>query len=545
MTNSYITTPIYYVNDAPHIGHAYTSVISDVLSRLKRLDGQNVIFLTGTDEHGQKVEKSALNKGKTPQEFCDEISLKFKELADFLDISNDDFIRTTQDRHKETAAIFWQKLEENGWIYKDIYQGWYSIRDEAFYGEEELVDGKAPTGAEVEWHKEESYFFKLSDFQDILLKTYDEIDGFVSPKSKKKEVISFVKGGKDYKKGALKDLSISRTSFNWGVQVPGDEKHVMYVWLDALTNYLSALNYPNGEKYQNFWQDSLKNTTKIHIVGKDILRFHCVYWPAFLIASKFNKKQLENIKITDISDILPSKIFAHGWWTNEGQKISKSIGNVIDPIKEIEWLKSFDIDEDLAIDYFRYFLTKEVSFGNDGNYGRDNFINRVNSELANNIGNLCQRTLSMVFKNNNAKLSYNENLLDQDAKDLLKTAENTTKNLSKDLNNCDIDKILSDMINLSSLANEYMHKKAPWTLKKEGKIEQMNNVLYVSVQIVRITAIILLAFIPKSANKILDLLNVDQNNRSFQDVGKNLADGSEIKEPKPIFIRLSPKKLDN
>ncbi|MDA9231381.1 methionine--tRNA ligase [Rickettsiales bacterium] len=538
MKNSYITTPIYYVNDAPHIGHAYTSTVSDILARLRRLNNNNVLFLTGTDEHGQKVEKSALKKSKTPLDFCNEISLKFKDLSSFLDISNDDFIRTTQDRHKKTASFFWKELENNGWIYKDIYEGWYSIRDEAFYSKDELVDGKAPTGAEVEWHKEESYFFKLSAFQDILLKIYNEIDGFVCPKSKNKEVISFVKGGKEYKKDALKDLSISRTSFNWGVKVPGDEKHVMYVWLDALTNYLSALKYPQGEEYNQFWNNSSNNVEKIHIVGKDILRFHCVYWPAFLIASKFNLKQLQNIKISDVRKILPSKIFAHGWWTNEGQKISKSIGNVIDPMAEIEWLKSFEIDEDLAIDYFRYFLSKEVSFGSDGNYSRDSLINRINSELANNIGNLCQRTLSMIFKNNSAELVYNDDIVDQDSKNLLQSASNINKNISFDIDNCDIDKILSDIINLSSLANEYLHKKAPWSLKKEGKIDEMNNVLYVSVQIIKVTAIILLAFTPKSANKILDYLDIDLDSRNFNNISEYLPSGHKIKEPKPVFIRL-------
>ena len=538
MKNSYITTPIYYVNDAPHIGHAYTSTVSDILSRLRRLNNNNVLFLTGTDEHGQKVEKSALKKSKTPLDFCNEISLKFKDLSSFLDISNDDFIRTTQDRHKNTASFFWKELENNGWIYKDIYEGWYSIRDEAFYSKDELIDGKAPTGAEVEWHKEESYFFKLSAFQDILLKIYNEIDGFICPNSKNKEVISFVRGGKEYKKGALKDLSISRTSFNWGVKVPGDEKHVMYVWLDALTNYLSALKYPQGEEYNKFWNNSSNNVEKIHIVGKDILRFHCVYWPAFLIASKFNLKQLQNIKISDVRKILPSKIFAHGWWTNEGQKISKSIGNVIDPMVEIEWLKSFEIEEDLAIDYFRYFLSKEVSFGSDGNYSRDSLINRINSELANNIGNLCQRTLSMIFKNNSAKLAYNDDIVDQDSKNLLQSVSNINKNISLDIDNCDIDKILSDIINLSSLANEYLHKKAPWSLKKEGKIDEMNNVLYVSVQIIKVTAIILLAFTPKSANKILDYLNIDQDSRDFNNISEYLPSGHKVKEPKPVFIRL-------
>ncbi|MFT6386579.1 MAG: methionyl-tRNA synthetase, partial [Rickettsiales bacterium] len=298
--NFYVTSPIYYVNDIPHIGHAYTSLACDVLARTKRSEGFNVHFLTGTDEHGQKVEKSALAKDKNPQEFCDEISVKFKDLAKLMDFSNDDFIRTTEDRHKKTAQIFWKKLQDKGFIYKDVYEGWYALRDEAFYSEDELVDGKAPTGAEVEWHKEESYFFKLSAFENNLLALFDAVPDFIQPDAKRNEVISFVKGG-------LRDLSISRTSFKWGVKVPGDEKHVMYVWLDALTNYLSALNFadvgadlcvrpeigqthssapttPDSNKlYQDFWDNGFD--APIHIVGKDILRFHCVYWPAFLMAA--------------------------------------------------------------------------------------------------------------------------------------------------------------------------------------------------------------------------------------------------------------------
>lgn len=529
----YITTPIYYVNDVPHIGHAYTSVMSDILARLHRLQGDNVKFLTGTDEHGQKVEKSALKNNKTPQEFCDAISIKFQNLADFLDISYDDFIRTTEDRHKKTAQIFWQKLQNNGWIYKDIYEGWYSIRDEAFYSEDELVEGKAPTGAEVSWHKEESYFFKLGKFQDILLKIYDELPNFILPKSKRNETISFVRGGKEYIAGNLQDLSISRTSFKWGVKVPGDENHIMYVWLDALTNYLSALAYPDHEDFENFWQ---KGQVK-HIVGKDILRFHCVYWPAFLIASKFNTDELDQIEVANLKDILPNQVFAHGWWTNDGQKISKSVGNVIDPFCEIDWLKSFGLEEDLAIDYFRYFLSREVSFGNDGNYARDNFVQKINSDLANNIGNLCQRTLSMVFKNN-AGILAKKPKFDQKADELLKVGQKIAEKLETNINKCDFDTILDDIILLASNANEYLHEKAPWNLKKEGKIEEMNDILYVSSEIIRQIGILLLAFMPKSANKMLDLLNIAKNDRNFANLANPLPFGCKINEPKAIFQRL-------
>lgn len=537
MTKFYITTPIYYVNDAPHIGHAYTSVVCDVLARLRRLKGDEVKFLTGTDEHGQKVEKSAIKNGKTPQEFCDEVSVKFRDLANFLNISYDDFIRTTEDRHKKCAQIFWQKLEANGWIYKDVYEGWYSVRDEAFYGEDELIDGKAPTGAEVEWHKEESYFFKLSKFQKILLKTYEEFDNFIAPSSKKNEVISFVRGGKELVEGHLKDLSISRTSFKWGIGVPGNENHIMYVWLDALTNYISALSYPDGENFKDFWQS--KKSQKIHIVGKDILRFHTVYWPAFLIASKFNEKELDQNNLDKLIDILPTQIFAHGWWTNEGEKISKSVGNIIDPYKEIEWLETFGISQELAIDYFRYFLNKEIIIGNDGDYSRERFINRINSELANNIGNLAQRSLSMIFKNNDGFLAEKFNF-DVESTKMLEVSQKIIQEiLDCDFNAHDSYQILEKLIHLSSLANSFMEVKAPWNLKKDGKIDEMNTVLYVAAEVIRKIAILLLAFIPTSANKILDLLNIDPHHRNFANLKNPLKFGSKINEPTAIFLRLN------
>jgi methionyl-tRNA synthetase len=513
--NFFITTPIYYVNDVPHIGHAYTSLACDVLARAKRLEGYNVRFLTGTDEHGQKVEKSALAKGKTTQEFCYEIAGKFRQLADFMGYSYDDFIRTTENRHKTTAQIFWKKLEENGWIYKDVYEGWYALRDEAFYNEDELIDGKAPTGADVEWHKEESYFFKLSAFQNNLLALYDAVPDFIQPNSKRNEVISFVKGG-------LKDLSISRTSFKWGVAVPDDENHIMYVWLDALTNYISALNFggKNDELYQDFWQNT--KDSPIHIVGKDILRFHCVYWPAFLMAAKLP---------------LPNRVFAHGWWTNEGQKISKSTGNVIDPYKEISWLEGFkykekqdgieiekNISKEIAIDYFRYFLLKEVPFGNDGDYSRESLINRVNAELANNIGNLTQRCLTMIIKNCDEKIPNSK---------CLEKFDNSV--IQKDIDNLLFTQALEKIINISNQANKIFNDSAPWNLKKEGKIEQMNEILYQTAENIRIIAVLLLPFIPNSANKILDLLNVEKGDRNFIGMENQLKVGQKINPPQIIF----------
>jgi len=511
--NFYVTSPIYYVNDVPHIGHAYTSIACDVAARFKRLEGFDVFFLTGTDEHGQKVEKSALAREKNPQEFCDEVSLKFRELAKLINLSNDDFIRTTEERHKKSAQKFWEILEKNGAIYKDVYEGWYAVRDEAFYGEDELVDGKAPTGAEVTWHKEESYFFKLSAFQDKLLMLYEAAPDFIRPQSRFNEVVSFVKGG-------LRDLSISRTSFSWGIKVPAEEKHVMYVWLDALTNYLSALGFPdeNADLYQKFWQNTVESP--VHIVGKDIVRFHAVYWPAFLMAANLN---------------IPHSIYAHGWWTNEGQKISKSVGNVIDPIKEIEWLESFGCSHDTAVDYFRYFLLREVPFGNDGDYSRISFLTRVNAELANNIGNLAQRSLAMIFKNCDGVIPEGENHAKVLIEPFAESAFVAMKNFA-------FDKVLNAITEFASVTNKNFNDAAPWNLKKENKISEMNSSLYVAAESIRMIGILLLPFVPSSANKILDLLNIENSQRNFAALNNPLKAGHKINEPKAIFPRLEAAK---
>ena len=527
--NFYITSPIYYVNDVPHIGHAYTSLACDVLARFKRMDDYEVFFLTGTDEHGQKVEKSALAKGKSPKEFCDEVSQKFRDLADFMGFSNDDFIRTTDERHKKTAQKFWQKLQENGWIYKDVYEGWYAIRDEAFYNEDELVDGKAPTGAEVVWHKEESYFFKLSTFQNNLLALYEAVPDFIQPESKRSEVISFVKSG-------LKDLSISRTSFKWGIPVLDDKNHIMYVWLDALVNYLSALDFDkdNHQLYQDFWCNT--TDSPIHIVGKDILRFHCVYWPAFLMAADLP---------------LPNRVFAHGWWTNDGQKISKSVGNVIDPYKETEWLQSFkykesetekNITKETAIDYFRYFLMKEIPFGNDGDYSRKRLAERINAELANNIGNLVQRCLSMVFKNCDGKVPECNAQTDNSSSEILSCElKNSIKFIKEVINRLDFNYALNLIINLSNQANKNFNDFAPWKLKKEGKINEMNQILYQTIENIRIIAILLLPFIPNSANKILDLLNIKEGERNFENINNKIKSEHKIKPTTIIFPSITNK----
>ena len=351
----YISTPIYYVNGLPHLGHAYTSVAADVIARFQRKLGRDVYFVTGTDEHGQKVEQSAAAAGKTPQEFSDNISEKFRDIATRLHCSHNDFIRTTEGRHKVAVDELWKRLEANGHIYLGAYEGWYSVRDECFYAEDELVNGDAPTGAPVEWVKEESYFFRLSAFTKKLLDFYEANPEFVGPEGRRNEVVSFVS-----QEGGLRDLSISRTTFTWGIPVSTNPKHVVYVWLDALTNYISALGYPINDNAENalwkFWPASL------HIVGKDILRFHTVFWPAFLMAA-------------DIEP--PKRVFAHGWWTIEGQKMSKSVGNVVDP---------YALVDRYGVDFVRYFLVAEVPFGSDGDFSHDTFITRVNSNLANDLG---------------------------------------------------------------------------------------------------------------------------------------------------------------
>ncbi|MBM5782371.1 MAG: methionine--tRNA ligase [Pelagibacterales bacterium] len=521
--NFYITSPIYYVNDAPHIGHAYTSIACDVAARFKRLENFNVRFLTGTDEHGQKVEKSAISKNVAPQEFCNQVSQKFRDLTKTLNLSNDDFIRTTEERHKLCAQAFWNILEKNGWIYKSTYEGWYALRDEAFYGEDELVNGKAPTGAEVTWHKEESYFFKLSAFQDKLLALYEAVPDFIQPESKRNEVVSFVRGGKDYIKGSLQDLSISRTSFSWGIKVPNDEKHVIYVWLDALTNYLAALGFPDetSDIIQRFWCDT--TDSPVHVVGKDILRFHAVYWPAFLMAAHIP---------------LPNKIFAHGWWTNQGQKISKSVGNVIDPNQELSWLQSLGCSENTAVDYFRYFLMREVSFGSDGDYDRSHLITRINAELANNIGNLSQRILSMIYKNNGGKIVdfrfYDE------SKELLSKAYKLGDEVTYQMDQFAFDKAIEKIVNFGKACNLFVDQKAPWALKKNHKIEEMNLVLSTIAECLRVIAITLQAFVPSLSEQMLDILNIEPKQRNLKNSSDNFALKSEhkIKEPSIIFKRL-------
>jgi methionyl-tRNA synthetase len=504
----YITTPIYYVNDSPHIGHAYTTLACDVLARFKRLDGFEVKFLTGTDEHGQKVEKSAQKAGVDPQSFTDKVSKNFQQLTQQMNFTNDDFIRTTEERHKVACQDLWRKLIDSGDIYLGSYAGWYSIRDEAFYSDSELITKKngnkvAPTGAEVEWLEEPSYFFKLSAWQERLLDFYNENHNFILPISRRNEVISFVEGG-------LQDLSVSRTSFKWGVQVPGDNDHIMYVWLDALTNYITAVGYPNTnhDEYEKFWP------ADIHIVGKDILRFHAVYWPAFLLAAGLEP---------------PKKIFAHGWWTNEGEKISKSLGNVIDPL---ELINTYELDQ------IRYFLMREVPFGNDGDFSHSAIISRVNSELSNDFGNLVQRVLSMINKNCDAQVPQHNELTKEDT-DFLNRIDNLLPSVRESIEvqafHTALEKIWSEIRN----SNHYIDQQAPWALKKENP-ERMNTVLYILAEAIRQLAMIAQPFVPEAAEKILDQVGVPKSKRNYSQYGINgrLIPGINLPKPEGVFPRL-------
>ena len=508
----FITTPIYYVNGQPHLGHAYTSVACDMIARFQRADGREVFFLTGTDEHGQKVEQSATLAGKTPIQLADEVSSNFRNLANLLGCSYDDYIRTTEDRHKKAVKALWEKLESNGQIYLGAYEGWYSIRDEAFYSENELINGKAPTGADVTWVKEESYFFRLSQYTNKLLEYYNSNVDFIAPKSRRNEVVSFVS-----QEGGLKDLSISRTTFSWGLPVPSNSKHVVYVWLDALANYITAVGYPDetDSKFKKFWPASL------HVVGKDILRFHTVFWPAFLMAADLP---------------LPKRIFAHGWWTKDGEKMSKSLGNVLDP---------YELLSTYGKDYLRYFLVAEVIFGNDGDFTHEQFVNRINSDLANDIGNLAQRVLTFINKNCNNHVPQPTVLLEGD-RELLNACRYTYDKCKERMNSQDLKGFCESIVELSKLGNKYIDVNAPWTLRKQGDLERMNTVLYTLAETIRVLAVLLSPITPSSSDNLLHQLGIEIGSdlRRFSSIKSNQIDvnrslGASIV---PVFPKLEQKE---
>ncbi len=500
----FISTPIYYTNDLPHIGHAYTTIACDILSRFNKLNNKEVFFLSGTDEHGQKVEKAASNANQDPKRFVDKLSINFENLVNDLGCEINDFIRTTENRHIKAAQHLWNKLLENDQIYLSNYEGWYSIRDEAFYLENELIkeDNKYFTknGSPVEWVKEESYFFKLSKWEDKLLKHYEKNPKLISPDSRYNEVVSFIKGG-------LKDLSISRTTFKWGVPVPNNNNHVMYVWIDALCNYLTAINYPDvdSSKFKKFWPGT-------HIVGKDILRFHAIYWPAFLMAADLNP---------------PKKIYAHGWWTNEGQKISKSIGNVINP---------YDIIDEFGLDQMRFFLFREVPFGNDGDFSKKAIGTRINADLSNNFGNLIQRILSFVVKNCNSTVFSTNELINEDF-ELIKNFKTKFNEYSNNMTNFQIDKAIKSIMELLSLTNAYVDSQAPWKLKKTDK-QRMNVVLYVTANIIIKSSIMLYPIIPASAEKALSFLSIKKEKINFKNILSLIEEDITIKNPSPLFPRI-------
>ena len=488
--NFYITTPIYYPSGKPHMGHAYSSIIADVIARYKRLEGYKVYFLTGTDEHGLKIQREAKKNNKDTQLFCDELSKKFNELTKILNLSNDDFIRTTETRHYKSVEDLWNKLVNSGDIYLDKYKGWYSVSDEAYYDDDEIEDKDGSkiaksSGSKVEWVEEESYFFKLSSWSKKLIDHYKSNPGFILPLSRNNEVIKFVEKG-------LKDLSVSRTSFSWGIPVPKNKKHVIYVWLDALTNYLSALNYPDTSSnlYKEFWPADL------HVIGKDILRFHAIYWPAFLMAAKLP---------------LPKRVFGHGWILSDEKKMSKSLGNILDPI---------DIIEKYGVDQLRYYLIKEVSLGNDGNISLENLKNCINNDLANNYGNLCQRVFAFLKKNCENKIPKIDKLTKEE-KTLTDKLKNDVNKLNKFINEQDLNNYIKQVIEYSFDSNKYFNDSEPWSLKKTD-IKKMNFVLNTIVEQIKNISILLLPIIPVSAGKILDIINIKNEFRNINEIDKNL-----------------------
>lgn len=505
----YVTTAISYPNGAPHIGHAYEMIATDAIARWKRLEGRDVYFLTGTDEHGIKMVQTAAREGVSVRELADRNSGEFRKLAAALNLSNDDFIRTTEPRHYEASQAIWKKMAESGNedIFQSTYAGWYSVRDEAYFDESELTekDGKrfAPSGAEVEWVEEPTYFFRLSAYQQKLLDLYEANPDFIAPKERRNEIISFVKGG-------LQDLSVSRTTFDWGIPVPDAPGHVMYVWVDALTNYITGVGYPDTESalFKKFWPADL------HVIGKDIIRFHTVYWPAFLMSAGLDVQH---------------RVFAHGFLTVDGQKMSKSLGNVIDP---------FHLVDTFGADAVRYFFLREVSFGNDGDYGNEKLVNRVNADLANNLGNLAQRSLSMINKNCEAKvpgfgaLSEADNAIIAETGDALAAAQ---KAMDEQL----VHEATGAIIAALSSANNYFAGQEPWALKKTDP-ERMASVLYVTADTVRRLSIAMQAFVPASAARLLDQLAVPETARLLSDAAQAnmLVPGTELPVPQGVFARL-------
>jgi methionyl-tRNA synthetase len=506
-TPFYITTAISYPNGPPHIGHAYEAIATDAIARFMRLDGYDVYFLTGTDEHGQKIQQTAVREGLTPRQLLDRNVPRFEAMAKRMNCSNDDFIHTTEERHHRSSEAIWQRMEQNGDIYLGKYAGWYSVRDEAYYTEnetylnEQKVRVAAKTDTPVEWVEEASYFFKLSAYQEKLLDLYKRPD-FVLPKERLNEVASFVRGG-------LQDLSISRTTFDWGIRVPGSGGHIMYVWVDALTNYITGVGFPDtrSEKFKRYWPASL------HVIGKDIVRFHAVYWPAFLMSAGI---------------AVPQRIFSHGFLFNRGEKMSKSVGNVIDP---------FTMADTYGVDQFRYFFLREVPFGQDGNYSHEAIVNRINADLANDLGNLAQRSLSMIAKASGGKLPEPGAFSESD-KTILKAADGMIGTAREHMKTQQLHQVLNCVWAIVADANRYFASEAPWALAKTDPKRQ-GTVLYVTAEVLRQVAILAQPFVPASASKLLDLLAIGPDERSFEALTatKRIKAGVALPAPVPVFPR--------
>jgi len=503
----YITTPIYYPSAKPHMGHAYSSIIADFFARFKKIDGFDVQFLTGTDEHGLKIQRSAEKQNIETLEFCNQISKTFRDLSQTLNLTNTDFIRTTEERHKKTVQHLWKELEKNDDIYLSKYSGWYSVSDEAFYNEDEIetIDGvkrSISSKSSVEWIEEESYFFRLSKWEKPLLEYYEAHPNFIAPESRKNEVISFVKSG-------LKDLSVSRKSFSWGIKVPNNNDHVIYVWLDALTNYISALNYPNtnDELFKNFWPAS------IHLIGKDILRFHAVYWPAFLLAAKIE---------------LPQRVYGHGWILSGDEKMSKSKGNILDPI---------EIINQYGLDPLRYYLIKEVSFGNDGNISQERLEDCINSDLANNFGNLCQRVTAFAIKNCDRKIPAEIKFLDEDLLILNKFKDNLD-NIRSKIDDQNINFYIDYIVNSLFEANKYFNDQEPW--KKKDDVTRLNTIVYTTLEIVRKISFLLYPIIPASSLKALKIFDIEKNKIKLHTITNNeyLTKGNNLNKIDILFKKI-------
>jgi methionyl-tRNA synthetase len=501
----YITTAISYPNGPPHIGHAYEAIATDAIARFMRLDGYDVYFLTGTDEHGQKMQQTAAREGLTARQLRDRNVPLFEAMVKRLNCSNDDFIHTTEERHYRASEAIWQRMEQNGDIYLDKYAGWYSVRDEAYYAEDETelrpdagrVSKK--TGTPVEWVEEESYFFRLSAYQDKLLKLYER-PNYVLPKERLNEVASFVRGG-------LQDLSISRTTFDWGIRVPGNPKHIMYVWVDALTNYITGVGFPDTEsdKFKRYWPADL------HVIGKDIVRFHAVYWPAFLMSAGVE---------------VPRRIFSHGFLFNRGEKMSKSVGNVIDP---------FALADAYGVDQLRYFFLREVPFGQDGNYSHEAIVARINADLANDLGNLAQRSLTMIGKAFGGILPSPGPFSASDQA-ILASADAMIEKAREAMKTQQLHQVLNGVWAVVADANRYFAAEAPWALAKTDR-QRQGTVLYVTAEVIRQVAILAQPFMPSSAAKLLDLVGVAADERTFVKLTERLAPGRALPAPSPVFPR--------